>query len=39
MIKEGKKYLPDNETTMATISGLYTSSYALGNGKKILYIS
>lgn len=29
-VKEAKKYLPHNDSTMAQISGLYTSSYAFG---------
>ena len=29
-VKESKKHLPSNDSTMATISGLYTSSYACG---------
>lgn len=29
-VKESKKHLPNNDSTMATISALYTSSYALG---------
>lgn len=29
-VKESKKHLPNNDSTMATISALYTSSYAFG---------
>lgn len=35
-VKQAKMYLPNNDSTIAMISGLYASSYAAGTGKLLI---